>query len=72
MYGWFYRGSELVTYPLVGMFLFIGVFVAVVLRTYARGRRPLLDAAAALPFANDAIGDAHSPIDRNTGEHHGN
>ena len=71
MYGWFYRGSELVMYPLVGMFLFIGVFVAVVLRTYARGRRPSLDAAAALPLADDAIGDAHSMLGLNTGEHHG-
>lgn len=66
MYAWFYKGSELVTYPLVAMFLFIAVFVAVVLRTYARGQQPSLDAASALPLADDT----HPIHIQSTGERH--
>lgn len=50
MYSWLYRDSPLVIYPLVALFAFLGVFIAVVLRTYGRGAKKNLDAASQLPL----------------------
>jgi len=34
MYGWFYKGSDLLSLPIVSLILFMAVFVAVVVRTW--------------------------------------
>jgi hypothetical protein len=44
--------SHLLILPIVALFLFIAVFVAVVIRAMARSRADI-DAHAALPFADE-------------------
>ena len=64
MYQWFYQGSDLLNYPLLGMCLFIAVFAVAVARALARSRRPGFEATAVLPLeeehhAKSVFGDRH-------------
>ncbi len=43
---------DLAVYPILGMMLFLSVFVGVVLQVTRRDRRTELDGAALLPFAD--------------------
>ncbi|HMN41093.1 MAG TPA: cbb3-type cytochrome c oxidase subunit 3 [Phycisphaerales bacterium] len=52
-------------YPIVGMVLFLGVFVGVIVRIASRRRLAELDRAAWLPLADDAGPPAH-PAARTT------
>lgn len=52
MYRQLLEHSSLLIYPLVALFLFLGVFIAQVIRTYAR-RATAYDSAAALPLTDD-------------------
>jgi cbb3-type cytochrome oxidase subunit 3 len=46
--------SSLLTFPLIALVLFLGVFIAVVVRTFAK-KAAAYDAAAALPLADDTV-----------------
>jgi cbb3-type cytochrome oxidase subunit 3 len=50
----------LAVYPILGMMLFLSVFVGVVLRVTNRQRRAELDGAALLPFADEQNSLSHS------------
>jgi cbb3-type cytochrome oxidase subunit 3 len=54
MYAWFYKGSALAALPQIGLVLFLGVFVMVVVRVYWGARASSFDAAASLPFVDEA------------------
>ncbi len=54
MYAWFYKGSDLVAFPIAGLLIFVTVFVVVVLRAYSRAQRPAYDRAAAMPLEDDS------------------
>ena len=52
MYAWFYSGSPLVVYPLVALFLFLGVFLSVLARTCLFQSASRYDAVASLPLVD--------------------
>jgi cbb3-type cytochrome oxidase subunit 3 len=49
------------TFPIIGMMLFLSVFVGVIVHVNARRRRDELDAAAHLPLLDD---HANTPTNR--------
>jgi hypothetical protein len=54
MYQDFFSKSPLLALPLMALFLFIVVFVAIVIQTFGRRGRELSRAAASLPLVPDA------------------
>jgi hypothetical protein len=66
MYAWFYGGSPLIVYPLIALFLFLGVFIAVLIRTFAMRSFESYGPMAALPLSDEAT----QPETTNRGEAH--
>ncbi len=52
-------GLGIAVYPIIGLILFMSVFVGVLLRVTSRGRGTELDRAALLPLADESR--SHSP-----------
>jgi len=50
MYAHFYAGMRWTSLPVLALLLFLGVFIAVIVRVSLPSRRREIDAAARLPF----------------------
>ena len=61
MYRWFYEGSPAVKYGLLAMILFLGAFIAVVIRTLTSRH----DEVSRLPLDDQEGQEGHE------GDHHG-
>ena len=66
MYASFYAGSPLIVYPLVALFLFLGVFIAVLIRTFALRSFESYGGMAAMPLSDTTS----QPETSNRGERH--
>jgi cbb3-type cytochrome oxidase subunit 3 len=55
---------DLAVFPIIGMLLFLSVFVGVVLQVTSRKRRSELDGAALLPFADETTQTPRTEVRR--------
>ena len=60
MYAWLFKGSELIAYPILALFLFLGAFLSVVVRAYGRGTARRFAPVAAMPLVDE---ERHGPTD---------
>ena len=54
MFAEFYRGSDLVVYPLIGLFIFIAAWAVALLRLTGKRAARQLDEVSRLPLEDDS------------------